>query len=51
LFCGEEKCEEQIKFDAEGTTARCIPLDSKPVKGKCVKCGKEANNYVYFSKR
>lgn len=49
-FCGHESCEDWIKDKTEGATSRCIPLNSKKPKGKCVHCGKEATVEIYFSK-
>ncbi|MBN2454169.1 proline--tRNA ligase [Candidatus Woesearchaeota archaeon] len=47
FFCGNLKCEEEIKDKTGGATARCIPSDAK--KGKCVLCGKEGQT-TYFAK-
>ncbi|MFH1391467.1 MAG: proline--tRNA ligase [Candidatus Diapherotrites archaeon] len=49
LFCHTSSCEEEIK-DETTATSRCIPFDQKNVSGKCVKCGKEAKEMVYFAK-
>lgn len=51
-YCGNTECEDWIKDKTEGVTARCIPLDEPiPKKGtKCVHCGKEAKEIVYFSR-
>jgi len=47
--CLEEKCEENIK-DETGATIRLIPFKKEKVFSKCVYCGKEANEVVYFAK-
>ncbi|MEK6886629.1 MAG: proline--tRNA ligase [Nanoarchaeota archaeon] len=50
-FCGIPSCEEQIKTKTGGVTTRCIPLDKKLKKGdKCIHCGKEAKEIVYFAR-
>ena len=48
-WCGEIDCEKSIK-DETSATVRVIPFDKKDVKGKCVKCGREAKYYAYFAK-
>ncbi len=50
--CGSSECEDLIKDETEGVTARGIPLnDPVPKKGsKCVHCGKEAKFNIYFAK-
>lgn len=48
-WCGEEKCEEEIKEKLK-VTIRCIPLDEDKEIGKCVLCGKESSQRVYFAK-
>ncbi len=49
-FCGEIECEDIIKDKTGGATSRCIPFKEEKIKGKCVKCSKEAKHWVYFSK-
>jgi len=49
-FCGGTECEEFIKDKTKGVSSRCIPLDSKKPKGKCVHCGEKAEHEIYFSK-
>ncbi len=48
-WCGSAKCEEAIK---EKTTAtiRCQPFEKIDKAGKCIMCGKDANNRVYFAR-
>ncbi len=48
-WCGDGSCEAKVKEDTKATT-RCIPLDQPGGKGKCIVCGKEAHEKVYFSK-
>lgn len=46
-WCGNEKCEEEIKRDTKATI-RCIPLDENAEKGKCIFCGAESSSLVFF---
>ncbi|MDD3539394.1 MAG: proline--tRNA ligase, partial [Atribacterota bacterium] len=48
-WCGNEKCEEEIKRDTKATI-RCIPLDENREKGKCIFCGAESSSPVYFGR-
>ena len=48
-WCGGGECEVKIKEDTKATT-RCIPLDQKTEPGKCIVCGKPANEKAYFAK-
>jgi prolyl-tRNA synthetase len=48
-WCGNRACEAKVKEDTKATT-RCIPLDQPGGKGKCIVCGAEAHEKVYFSK-
>jgi prolyl-tRNA synthetase len=48
-WCGDKACEAKIKEDTKATL-RCIPLDQKIPNGKCIYCGKDAKQKVYFSK-
>ncbi len=51
--CGDAACEEAIKEETKGVTARCIPLDrekSSAAGMKCVRCGKEARYRAYFAR-
>lgn len=49
--CADEECEDLIKFETQGATARLIPFDVK-ISGekKCIKCDKPAKHIVYFAK-
>ena len=46
---GSSETENKIK-DLTKATIRCIPLDAKEEKGKCVYSGKESNRRVLFAK-
>lgn len=49
MWCGELACEEKIKEDT-GATSRCIPFEQEQLSDKCVCCGKEAKQMVYWAK-
>ena len=51
-WCGDKKCEEEIK-DNFGVKTRCIPFDNNTPDGdkKCVCCGKNAKTKIYFAKQ
>jgi prolyl-tRNA synthetase len=48
-WCGNTECEDKIQEDTTATI-RLIPLKEEKPKGKCVYCGKEAKQTVYFAK-
>ena len=48
-WCGDPACEAKVKEDTKATT-RCIPMEQPGGKGKCIVCGKESHEKVYFSK-
>jgi prolyl-tRNA synthetase len=48
-WCESAECEAKVKEDTKATT-RCIPLDQPDGKGKCIVCGREATNKVYFAR-
>jgi prolyl-tRNA synthetase len=48
-WCGSTECEENIKNDLK-VTIRCIPLEAKEEKGKCIYCGKKSDKRVLFAK-
>ncbi|MCK5039515.1 MAG: proline--tRNA ligase [Candidatus Aenigmarchaeota archaeon] len=49
-WCGDEKCDEQIK---EETAARIVLIPDKPKEkhAKCIVCGKPAKESVLFSRK
>jgi prolyl-tRNA synthetase len=49
MWCGELDCEEKIKEET-GASSRCMPFEQEKVSDKCVCCGKEANQLVYWAK-
>ncbi len=48
-WCGDEQCERQIS-EALQVTIRCLPLAQKKTAGKCIKCGKDADQVAVFAK-
>lgn len=47
-WCGNAKCEEEIQEKTKATI-RCIPLNNKAEKGKCICCGEESQERVIFA--
>ncbi|MBI2523265.1 proline--tRNA ligase, partial [Candidatus Woesearchaeota archaeon] len=50
FFCGNAKCEEEIKEKTDGVTSRLIPFEQPKDIGKCVKCGNDGKFVVVFGK-
>ena len=48
-WCESAECEAKVKEDTKATT-RCMPLDQEEGHGKCIVCGKDAKQKVYFAK-
>lgn len=48
-WCGSEKCEDSIVKETKATI-RCIPIDKKKEKGKCIFCNKPSDGRVIFAK-
>jgi prolyl-tRNA synthetase len=48
-WCGDPACEARVKEDTKAST-RCIPYDQEEGHGKCVVCGKDASQKVYFAR-
>jgi prolyl-tRNA synthetase len=48
-WCGDTNCEAQIKEDAKATV-RCIPMEQKSGKGKCIHCGEESSERAIFGR-
>ncbi len=48
-WCSSSECEEKIK-DETGATIRIIPFEREQPFSKCIKCGKEAKEVVYFAR-
>lgn len=49
MWCGKQTCEDAIK-DKTAATARCIPFEQEQIADKCVCCGEEAKDMVYWGK-
>ncbi len=48
-WCGCRECEDKLK-ELAGVTSRCIPMNEEHAGGKCVCCGKEAKDMLYWGK-
>jgi prolyl-tRNA synthetase len=48
-WCGSAECEAKVKEDTKATT-RCIPLDQPGGSGRCIVCGGDASEKVYFAR-
>jgi len=48
-WCGEQHCEEQVKLET-GAIIRTVPFKKEKIFSKCIYCGKEAKEVVYFAK-
>src|ERR1700688_202776 len=49
FWCGDNKCEEQIK-EATKATLRCIPIEQSGGSGSCIFCGKPSKERAIFGK-
>jgi len=48
-WCGESRCEEQIK-ETTKATLRCIPLEQPGGTGSCIFCGQPSSEVAIFGK-
>jgi prolyl-tRNA synthetase len=48
-WCGNSACEERIKEET-GTTIRTVPFEKEKPFSKCLYCGEEAKEVVYFAR-
>ncbi|MGQ9506385.1 MAG: proline--tRNA ligase [Candidatus Bathycorpusculaceae bacterium] len=48
-WCTSSDCEEKIKEET-GATIRIIPFEKEETFSKCIYCGKEAKEVVYFAR-
>ncbi|MCL1823737.1 MAG: proline--tRNA ligase [Oscillospiraceae bacterium] len=49
MWCGEEKCEDEVK-EKTGAGSRCIPLEQEKTADTCVCCGKPQKHMVIWGK-
>ncbi len=48
-WCGDPACEAKIKEDTKATS-RCMPFNQTHEHGKCICCGKDTDQKIYFAK-
>ena len=48
-WCGNSACEERIK-DETGATIRTVPFEKEKPFSKCMHCGEDASEVVYFAR-
>ncbi len=48
-WCGSAECETKIQEETKATL-RCIPFDGVEEKGKCIVCGEDSDERVYFAR-
>jgi len=48
-WCGSQECEQRIKEET-GATIRIIPFEKEDPVSKCIYCGGEARELVYFAR-
>ncbi|MEE9171156.1 MAG: proline--tRNA ligase [bacterium] len=48
-WCGSRKCEDRLQNETKATI-RCIPLENKAEKGKCLLCGSDSEERVVIAK-
>ena len=48
-WCGSRECEDRLQNETKATI-RCIPLDKKMEKGKCLLCGETSQERVVIAK-
>jgi prolyl-tRNA synthetase len=48
-WCADSTCEEKIKEET-GATIRIVPFEKEKIFSKCIYCGKEAKEVVYFAR-
>ncbi len=50
MWCGDENCEDEIKYATGGYGSRCIDEEHEHLSDKCIFCGKEAKETIYWGK-
>jgi prolyl-tRNA synthetase len=48
-WCGDGRCEARIQEETQATT-RCVPLDQPQEAGRCILCGKPAEEVAIFAR-
>lgn len=48
-WCGGRECEDRLQAETKATI-RCIPMETKVEKGKCLLCGNESEERVLVAK-
>ena len=48
-WCGSRDCEDRLQNETKATI-RCIPLENKAEKGKCLLCGSDSEERVVIAK-
>ena len=48
-WCGSRECEDRLQSETKATI-RCIPLEKKAEKGKCLLCGNDSEKRVVIAK-
>ena len=48
-WCGSRECEDRLQNETKATI-RCIPLENKAEKGKCLLCGNDSEKRVVIAK-
>ena len=50
MWCGDEKCEDEIKTETGGAGSRCLIEDEDAISDTCIYCGKKAKYKVFWGK-
>ena len=50
MWCGDVKCENEIKDELGGVTSRCMPFKQEHLADTCIWCGRPAKTMVYWGK-
>ena len=50
MWCGNENCENEIKYETGGAGSRCIPFKQEHLSDTCIYCGKKAKHMVFWGK-
>jgi prolyl-tRNA synthetase len=50
MWCGDEKCEEEIK-NKTGAKSRCLPFKQEKISDRCVVCGRPAKHLVFWGRQ